>query len=291
MTAQPATTDRHQMVLDSDEVPATPRRRRAYGSVRPLLLESARRVFAEKGYGAATTREIAQDAGTTERLLFHHFGTKLRLFQAAVMEPFADVVNELTTNLDRDRRHGEPLPMRDIVGQLYRTIRENRDLSIAMTTAYEQGFESTNDGVADLIGPTMTTVWQFVQREADAGGWRETNMAVVVGNVMAMITATALFRDYFFSHNTTVTDDEIISELADFIAHGVMNRHDPPEGTTIDQTDPYRIIIRGPDPLAVTSAAADWVATWGSQIPITDMSWHNGGQPEMRIYLQRPADN
>src|ERR1700678_2019111 len=114
-SVQPEAADEHQSVLSGDLAPANQKKRRAYGTVRPLLLESARRVFAEKGYGAATTREIAGDAGTTERLLFHHFGTKLRLFQAAVMDPFADVVNELTTNLNRERRHGEPLPMRDIV--------------------------------------------------------------------------------------------------------------------------------------------------------------------------------
>jgi len=49
---------------------------------RQRLLDAARRLFAEKGYGHTTSAEIAEAAGVTERTLFRHFPTKSDLLLA-----------------------------------------------------------------------------------------------------------------------------------------------------------------------------------------------------------------
>ncbi|WP_328315870.1 TetR/AcrR family transcriptional regulator [Streptomyces sp. NBC_00388] len=54
------------------------RRRDAQGT-RRLLPEAAARLFAERGYEAATVREIAAEAGVNQALLFRYFGSKQAL--------------------------------------------------------------------------------------------------------------------------------------------------------------------------------------------------------------------
>ncbi|MBP2668704.1 MAG: TetR/AcrR family transcriptional regulator [Deltaproteobacteria bacterium] len=44
------------------------------------ILTTASRLFAEKGYGNATTSEIARAAGVAEGTLYHHFGSKDGIF-------------------------------------------------------------------------------------------------------------------------------------------------------------------------------------------------------------------
>jgi AcrR family transcriptional regulator len=51
---------------------------------REAIVAAALRLFAAKGVDAATTREIAAAAGTTERTLFKHFASKDGVVQAAV---------------------------------------------------------------------------------------------------------------------------------------------------------------------------------------------------------------
>jgi AcrR family transcriptional regulator len=46
------------------------------------ILQAARRVFAEKGFDGATTRELAQAAGVSEALMYKHFPSKESLFDA-----------------------------------------------------------------------------------------------------------------------------------------------------------------------------------------------------------------
>jgi AcrR family transcriptional regulator len=51
------------------------------------ILEAARRAFAEKGFDQSSIRAIAGDAGVDPALVHHYFGTKEKLFLAAMNAP------------------------------------------------------------------------------------------------------------------------------------------------------------------------------------------------------------
>ena len=55
-------------------------RRRAPEEKRERLLEAAKVLFAEQGFDATSTAQIARAAGVSEGILFHHFGSKKGLF-------------------------------------------------------------------------------------------------------------------------------------------------------------------------------------------------------------------
>jgi AcrR family transcriptional regulator len=48
------------------------------------ILRSARKLFARHGYPGTTTRAIAQDAQVDPALIYHYYGSKERLFAAAI---------------------------------------------------------------------------------------------------------------------------------------------------------------------------------------------------------------
>jgi AcrR family transcriptional regulator len=56
---------------------------------RETILEAARRRFAAAGYEASSLRAIAADAGVDPALVVHYFGSKDRLFVAALQLPEA----------------------------------------------------------------------------------------------------------------------------------------------------------------------------------------------------------
>jgi AcrR family transcriptional regulator len=51
-------------------------------STRTRILEAALQLFSTKGFSATSTKTIAQAAGVSEGLIFHHFGNKLQLLMA-----------------------------------------------------------------------------------------------------------------------------------------------------------------------------------------------------------------
>jgi len=64
------------------------------------ILEVAKKLFASKGFKGATTREIAQEAGVNEALIFRHFSSKQDLYWAVL---------EHTCDLEAKRRFIEEL--------------------------------------------------------------------------------------------------------------------------------------------------------------------------------------
>jgi AcrR family transcriptional regulator len=95
-------------VAEEDELSAIPNRRsgRRPGNpdTRDAVLAAARAAFAERGFDGATIRGIAGDAGVDPALVHHYFGSKDKLFLAAVEAPADpdDLLPEVLT-ADRDK--------------------------------------------------------------------------------------------------------------------------------------------------------------------------------------------
>ncbi|WP_433362110.1 TetR/AcrR family transcriptional regulator [Actinoplanes sp. CA-142083] len=79
-----------------------PPRRRDAAKTRQLLLEAARRRFAEDGYAATTVREIADDAGVNVALISRYFASKEGLFEACLKGAGEDL-RRTTGEIGRDQ--------------------------------------------------------------------------------------------------------------------------------------------------------------------------------------------
>ncbi|HEY7146653.1 MAG TPA: TetR family transcriptional regulator [Streptosporangiaceae bacterium] len=76
------------MTRPGDSQPRRAAGRRAGDSgTRAAILDAARACFADRGYDGATIRAIAADAGVDPALVHHFYGTKERLFAAAMRLP------------------------------------------------------------------------------------------------------------------------------------------------------------------------------------------------------------
>ena len=68
-----------------------------------LILVAALDAFAEKGFEGASTREIANRAGVQLGLIQYHFGSKQKLWQAAVDRAFGEINQRLDTAVSDPR--------------------------------------------------------------------------------------------------------------------------------------------------------------------------------------------
>ncbi|HMO76084.1 MAG TPA: TetR family transcriptional regulator [Sphingopyxis sp.] len=112
---------------------------------RAAILFAAQQIFAEKGFAAATVRDITARAGVNQSLVSRYFGGKLKLFEAALD---ATLNTRLMTDLpkmefgkrivasfaDEDGRVS-PLPM------LFRAAADDEARAIAQRLLRERVFE------------------------------------------------------------------------------------------------------------------------------------------------------
>ncbi len=82
-------------------------RRPGNPDTREAILAAARGAFADKGYDGASIRAIATGAGVDPALVHHYFGTKDKLFLAAMQAPMdpAEMIDALA---DGDREQAGP---------------------------------------------------------------------------------------------------------------------------------------------------------------------------------------
>jgi AcrR family transcriptional regulator len=113
------------------------RPRRSSAEVRSRILSAAAALFAERGYGDATTREIARRAEVAEQVIFRIYPTKQALFDAAIVEPFDQFLSEYTARwLAAPTPGGKPEEvLQQFVEELHDLVRENRQLVAALASS------------------------------------------------------------------------------------------------------------------------------------------------------------
>jgi AcrR family transcriptional regulator len=92
-------------VTEGGEAAATAplgRRAATKARTREALLEAARRVFAERGYGPASVEEIARTAGVSVGSVYVHFASKEALFTALVEDQTSVAVDLKSTIVSGD---------------------------------------------------------------------------------------------------------------------------------------------------------------------------------------------
>jgi len=143
-----------------------PGRRAGESRTREAILEAARLRFGAQGYDGATIRAIAADAGVNPALVHHFYGTKERLFAAAMSLPV--VPSEIITvvlGAERDRL-GERFEARIgeiLVGTMLRTwdvagIRTAFLGLLRSAATTEQGAAMLREFVTSTILASLTQV-------------------------------------------------------------------------------------------------------------------------------------
>lgn len=71
---------------------------------RERVINAALKEFAQKGYSAASTNEIAKEAGISKGLLFHYFTSKKDLYLYLYDHSIEMLVNEIEAKVDREEK-------------------------------------------------------------------------------------------------------------------------------------------------------------------------------------------
>jgi AcrR family transcriptional regulator len=193
----------------------------ARGEGRRLLLESARALFAERGYAGTSTREIARAASVTEPMIFRHFGSKAKLFEEAVLAPFTTFVSDYIADwAARPRGAKSPyVEVREFYRGVYDVLTENRRLIREMI-----GGRTTGSLAADTpqVGALLERFEDFIERERDDGGFRPFDPAVMTRLMFGLVFSIAIYGDWMFEGATRPRPsvEAFIDEMACLTIYG-----------------------------------------------------------------------
>ncbi len=108
---------------------------------RSRLVLAALRQFAEKGFEAATTREICEAAGANISAIRYYFGDKAGLYRAAFTEPMGD--SPCHTNIETY----SDLPLAEALNRLFREflepLKKGEEFRLVMKLHFREMIEPT----------------------------------------------------------------------------------------------------------------------------------------------------
>ena len=175
-----------QSASTSTSTPHTPAYRRQPAEKQELLLEAARKLFAEQGFDGTSTLQVAKAAGVSEGTLFHHFGSKKGLF-LAVAQQFAEAAALATMPEHPDLLTEEGIVRRafdfaDANPHLYQTMRHGsgelteqelaRQSEAIVATIEARLREGIANGVVRSGDPRIMAELQFAVVDAAYRAWR-----------------------------------------------------------------------------------------------------------------------
>jgi AcrR family transcriptional regulator len=201
----------------------------ARGKGKRLLLESARVLFAERGYAGTSTREIARAASVSEPMIFRHFGSKAKLFEEAVLAPFNTFVSEYIADWSaRPRGARSPyVETYEFYRGVYDVLSANRRLIHEMIGARAVGGSPTTDAApGPQLGALLERFEAIIEREIDIRGFRPFDPAVMTRLIFGLVFSIALFGDWMFEGATRPQPsvEEFLAEMARLTIDGAYSR-------------------------------------------------------------------
>jgi AcrR family transcriptional regulator len=170
---------------------ARPGRRSGDSGTREAILTAARRRFGSHGYDGASIRAIAADAGVDPALVHHFYGTKERLFAAAMSLPVvpSETMEALLTA--ERARLGPDLAdhLGEVLVRAILTIWGTVDLRAVFLGLLRSS--STNDQAVDMLrefvsGTILDTLERSAVRQDESPAERRYRAALVASQVVGL---------------------------------------------------------------------------------------------------------
>jgi AcrR family transcriptional regulator len=200
----------------------TERHRLASAERKSAIVETAIRLFAEKGFRGTTTREIAAACGVSEPVLYQHFATKRDLYNAIIdaqsqkdagpfeeqLRPFLDKSDDLgfLTALAR--------------GILAWHSQDPGCMRLLLFSALE-GSELTEMFFERHANVFLSNISGYLARRMEEGGLRKMNPELAARAFMGMVGNYALDRNVFQMRQDDVTDSEVIETMVGIYLRGM----------------------------------------------------------------------
>jgi AcrR family transcriptional regulator len=147
------------------------------------LIEAATAVFAEHGYDAATTREVAERAGCSEGLIHRYFEGKRGLLLAIIESKIADGIEDFRSRLP-DRGSAEQEIEQILLWHL-RVLWERRDFMRVTVSEAIIDPEVGHSAVAGINKQHVNFIIEKLRRHAEAGRVRGDADLEAVGEAIA----------------------------------------------------------------------------------------------------------
>lgn len=160
---------------------------------RSQILASALVVFSQKGFHASNVSDVAAHAGVSQGTIYWYFSSKEELFDAAIMEYFADFGTGMVSALEGDGTASEKLWT--LARTMDRFVAEAQQVMVAFLSywASGQGQQKSAQLWIELLREYADYVVAVIEEGISTGEFREVDARGLVWAVAAAYDGLAAY--------------------------------------------------------------------------------------------------
>jgi len=185
---------------------------------REQIVGAATRVFAEKGFRRATTREVAREAGVSEGTIYNYFEDK-----DAILMAILDGLNE-TERRAEDFEEGMATDFRGFLEQYLRRrvtlFWENREVFRVVLSEMLVNAELRERYLREVVEPTMRIAVENFRSRMEQGEVRRTDAPLAMRSVAGAVLGI-LVLGLLGDEEVGMRSDEVPDVLAGLLIHGL----------------------------------------------------------------------
>ena len=190
---------------------------------RRQLIEVAIDLFAKKGFGGTTTKEIATAAGVTEAIIFRHFATKQDLYQAILDTKCADGdtkdwLGELQALMDVNDDKGL---FRFLITKILEFEREDSKFCRLLMHASLEGNELALMHNAQMAMPIGAKFKEYIGRRQAEGALRKLNPGVAIMAIAGIPKFYAMQKYMYCNQGIDVSEEEAVEGFVQILMNGL----------------------------------------------------------------------
>jgi AcrR family transcriptional regulator len=192
---------------------------------RALILDTALKLFAHRGYGATSVRDIAEEAGLSKGNVYHHFADKESIFRA-LLDRYFDAMSQPDFPFLRALASGTfPENLEEIGHAARETVKDYRDY---VALIYVDVVEFDGSHIRKFYAEMAKRFDAFIKHQGMEERLRS-KLQDGLSPVAAVMLATRIFYNYYsieilfgvkdhFGKGT----DEAVAEIARILRHGML---------------------------------------------------------------------
>ena len=189
------------------EAPARMNRRQAAKiRTRQKVLDAARALFAERGYDAATIRDIAKGAGMSTGAVFANFQDKAELFECVFAEEMAGLLQDIQTAAGHEGRVAERLA-EGLTAGYHRSLEHLPLMQAVIARSWFQPADS-DARQREMVRPLVEVILGVLQDGIRAGEVRQ--------DVDLMLLGRTLWDTYISNFRYAAYDGWSIEQLTPY---------------------------------------------------------------------------
>jgi len=191
-------------------------------SRRSQIVAVAAGLFSQKGFRGTTTKEIADEAGVSEAIIFRHFATKDELYNAILDHKVKQATERMKANLeDAARRKDDNAYFGSLAYEMLQFHTKDHTFMRLLLFSALEGHDLSEIFFHSTAREIKNQIRRYIKQRITDGAFRKVDAAVAARAFVGMVLNQAQVRNIFRDDDLRFSNRQMADRFVDIFLAGI----------------------------------------------------------------------